>query len=129
MRARIGAGMVVCALIAPGAGCAWRGAPPPSPVQSAAPAGSTLEQRQQRTGAAYRDMQQARHEKRLAEQDLLNAQAAYEAAQKNAAALKHELDGARKAYAAAEAREKKSAQAYEAGLKSVDEVFRNPAPR
>ncbi|HEY9445687.1 MAG TPA: hypothetical protein VIQ62_01315 [Burkholderiales bacterium] len=106
------------------AGCALR-AQEQMPVQSAQVPGGTLEQRQQRTGTAYRRLQQVRYEKRIAEQDLLNAQAAYESAQKNADELKRQSDAARKAYAAMQAREKEAEQAYELGIRSVDEIYRS----
>jgi len=103
-------------------GCATRSAPPEAPVASASAARGTLEQRQRQTGAAYRDLQQARYEKRLAEQDVLNAQASFDTAQRT-------LDAAKKALAAATAREKKADDAYEAGLRSVDDAFRAPTSR
>jgi len=106
------------------AGCALR-AQEQTQVQSAQVPVGTLEQRQRQTGAAYRRLQQVRYEKRLAEQDLLNAQAAHESAQKNADELKRQADAARKAYAAAQAREKETEQAYESGIRSVDELYRS----
>lgn len=105
-------------------GCALR-AQEQTPVQSTQVPGGTLEQRQRQTGVAYRRLEQVRYEKRLAEQDLLNAQAAYESAQKNAAELKRQADAARQAYAAAQAREKEAEQAYERGIRSVDELYRS----
>lgn len=80
-----------------------------------APAG-TLEQRQRQTGVAYRALQQARHERRLAEQDYLNAKAAYDR-------VKREFDSANQAYATAQAREKAAEQDYERGLRAVDAVY------
>lgn len=98
-----------------------------SEVKSAPVAGSTLEQRQRHTAAAYRELQQARYDKKLAEQDLLNAQSAYDSAQKNADLLKREADAARKAYAATQAREKAAEAAYEGGIRSVDELHQSGA--
>lgn len=95
-------------------GCALR-SQPQSEVQSAHVPGATLEMRQQQTGAAYRTLQQVRYEKRLAEQDYLNAKAAHERATR-------ELDAASKAYAAAQTREKAAEADYERGLRSVDEI-------
>ena len=103
-------------------GCAARSTPPEVPVASASATRGTLEQRQRQTSVAYRDLQQARYEKRLAEQDVLNAQSAFDTAQRT-------LDAAKKSLAAATAREKKAADAYEAGLRAVDESFRTPASR
>ena len=58
---------------------------------------------QQRVTAIYREMQQAAYELKLAEQDVLNAQDAYSAAQARADTLKAELEKAAKARDAARA--------------------------
>ncbi len=95
-------------------------------MQTARVPGATLEQRQRQTGAAYSRLQQVRYEKKLAEQDYLNAKAAYDR-------TKRELDGASTAYAAAQAREKAAEQEYERGMRSVDEIYggakSEPRPR
>lgn len=109
----------ICAILlatSAASGCALR-SEHQSEVQSAAVPGATLEMRQRQTGAAYRDLVQARYERRLAEQDYLNAKAAHERTTR-------EFEAASKAYAAAQAREKAAEADYERGLRSVDDITR-----
>lgn len=107
------------------AGCALR-AQEQSEVHSVRVPGGTLEQRQQQTGAAYRRLEQMRYEAKLAEQDYLNAKAAYDRS-------KAEFDAASKAYSAARAREQAADRDYQQGLRSVDELYgggkSEPRPR
>lgn len=107
------------------AGCALR-VQEQSEVQSVSVPGGTLEQRQQQTGVAYRRLEQVRYEAKLAEQDYLNAKAAYDRS-------KAEFDAASKAYSAARAREKAAEEQYQQGVRSVDELYgggkREPRPR
>lgn len=114
--------IALCCAVA--AGCASRNQPAPSSAPAVVAPGATLEHRQLQTGTAYRHLQQVRYELRLAEQDALNAEAAYEQAQKTADARKRDVELARKAHAAAQAREKDAALAYERGIQSVDEFYR-----
>jgi hypothetical protein len=95
-------------------GCALR-SQPQSEVHSAVSPGATLEMRQQQAGSAYRRLQDARYDRKLAEQDYLNAKAAHERTTR-------EFDAASKAYTEAQAREKAAESEYERGLRSVDEV-------
>ena len=97
------------------AGCAATAARQ-SDVSSVTVPGGTLEQRQRATGTAYRRLEQARYDSRLAEQDYLNAKAAYDRARSG-------LDAAKKAFDAAKAQEKAAEQDYERGLRSVDELY------
>lgn len=97
------------------AGCALR-AQEQSEVQSVRVPGGTLEQRQQQTGAAYRRLEQMRYETKLAEQDYLNAKAAYDRS-------KTAFDAASKAYSAARAREQAAEAQYQQGVRSVDELY------
>jgi hypothetical protein len=95
-------------------GCALR-SQPQSEVHSAVSPGATLEMRQQQAGSAYRRLQDARYDRKLAEQDYLNAKAAHERTTR-------EFDAASKAYAEAQAREKAAEIEYERGVHSVDEM-------
>jgi hypothetical protein len=95
-------------------GCALR-SQPQSEVHSAVSPGATLEMRQQQAGSAYRRLQDARYDRKLAEQDYLNAKAAHERTTR-------EFDAASKAYTEARAHEKAAEAEYERGLRSVDEV-------
>ncbi|MBM3343663.1 MAG: hypothetical protein FJY56_16380 [Betaproteobacteria bacterium] len=76
---------------------------------------------QVRATMAYRDVQQAAFESKLAEQDVLNTQEAYNITRARADALKIELEKAIKARDAAKAREA-------AARKRYDEVLQQ-APR
>lgn len=89
----------------------------PTPVEERSPgqAPSQLLQ-QQRITAAYRDMQQAAYEAKLAEQDVLNTQDAFNAARLRADSLKQELDQAIKARDAAKAKENALRKRYDEAL-------------
>jgi Skp family chaperone for outer membrane proteins len=92
--------------------------------------GASREQAIQRgqvaAGAAYRELEQAQYEKKLAEQDVLNSQDAYQAAQRQAASRKQELDAARKALEAARAKEARTRKRYDEALADVDQAFGKP---
>ena len=94
---------------------------PPTPKQSvpveerSGPSGTGLQQ-QQRTSAAYRALTQAKYEAKLAEQDYVNAEDAYRAAQQRADTLKEILAKLAKAREAAKAKESAAAKAYDAEL-------------
>ena len=96
------------------AGCALR-SQQQSEVQSAVSPAATLEMRQQQTGNAYRKLQDARYDRKLAEQDYLNAKAAHERTTRD-------FSAASKAYSEAQAREKAAEAEYDRGLRAVDEV-------
>ena len=72
---------------------------------------------QQRATAANRDWQQAAFEAKLAEQDVLNTQDAYNATRARADALQAELDKAIKTRDAAKAKEAAARQRYDDALK------------
>ena len=101
-----------------------------SAAQAQAPVeerGQALQQGQFRAGVAHRELEQARHDAKLAEQDVLNSRDANAAAQKEAAFRKGELDKAEKALAAARARLQTAQRSYEDALRAVDAVPR-PVP-
>ena len=89
----------------------------------------TLSSAQQRAGAAYQEMQQARHHATRAEQDFLNAQEADRVAQKQAAETRQQLDSAKQALDAARARDAKARKAYDDALDAVDRARKAPASR
>ena len=103
--------------------CAWAGAVSAQtpgrksvPVEDRGhPAGATQLQ-QQRTGTAFRALEQARHDAKLAEQEYVNADDAYRAAQKRADTLNNELSKLKKTRDAAKEKETASAKAYESAL-------------
>ena len=99
-----------------------------APVEDLTSREQAIQRGQQKTGAAHRDLEQARYEAKLAEQDLLNAQDAHRAAQKQADALKRELDAAKKALDAARAREAQARKRYDAALSETDRAFKQ-APK
>ena len=78
---------------------------------------------QQRAGAAYRDLQQAEFEAKLAEQDYANAHEAELAARKVAELRARHTEGAKKALAAAQAKVAAARKRYEAALTGVDQAF------
>lgn len=97
----------------------------PAQVHDAGRHASALELRQQQTGVAYRQLEQVRYELKFAEQDWLNANAAYQAAQKSADELKQQANAAHQALLAAQAREAQARAAYEQAIKAVDEAYRS----
>jgi biopolymer transport protein ExbB/TolQ len=86
----------------------------------------SIQRGQLKSGAAYRDLQQAQYESKLAEQDFLNAQDAQKAAQKQADEAKRQLDAAKKALDAAKAKEAQARKRYEDALGTVDRAFQTP---
>ena len=101
-----------------------------SVVQAQAPVedrSRALSQGQYRAGMAYRTLEQARYEAKLAEQDALNAEDAHKAAQQQAELRKRELDAARQALTAARARLTDAQKNYEREVDAVNAVPR-PAP-
>lgn len=97
-----------------------------APVQDLTSRDQAIQRSQQKAGAAYRELQQAQYEAKLAEQDVLNAQEAHRAAQKHTEEVKRQLDAASKAFATAKAREAQARRAYDAALGNVDQVFQKP---
>lgn len=84
------------------------------------PPGNPLQQGQYRTGIAYRELEQARYEARLAEQDVLNLADAHKAAQQQAELRRRELDVAQKALETARARLAAAQKTYEREVNAVD---------
>ncbi len=74
---------------------------------------------QQRVTATYREMQQAAFEAKLAEQDVLNTQDAFNATRARADALKTELDKFIKSRDAAKAKEAAARKRYDDALNAV----------
>ena len=91
----------------------------PAPVEERSPgAAPELLLQQQRATAAYRDMQQAVFEARLAEQDALLTQDAYTATRARADTLQAELDKSIKARDAAKAKEAAARKRYDEALQT-----------
>lgn len=87
------------------------------PVEERGGPSGTMLQQQQRTSAAYRALEQARYERKLAEQEYMNAEDANRAAQQRADTLKAELATLAKARDAAKEKESAAAKAYDNELK------------
>jgi len=94
---------------------------PPEGDRSAA-----VQQAQIRASAAYRELQQAQYELKLAEQDYVNTQDAYRAARPPAEDIQRELAKMKKARDAARRREARARQAYEAALDAVEKAWGRP---
>lgn len=84
---------------------------------------------QHKVGAAYRELQRAEYASKLAEQDYLNADAAYKAAQKQATDLQHQAQAAKKNLDAAKAKEARARQAYEQATNAVSETVPKPVQK
>lgn len=69
-----------------------------APVDDTRQRQDTLQRDQQRAGIAYRELQQAQYESKLAEQDLVQADGEYKAAIKRAEESKRRADAAKKAF-------------------------------
>src|SRR5215470_14516054 len=83
-----------------------------APAGDAAVGDAAIRQKQQQTTAAYRDLEKAQYEAKLAEQDFLNAREAHGAAQKQADERKKQLDAAGKALDAAKAKVARARKTY-----------------
>jgi exopolyphosphatase/pppGpp-phosphohydrolase len=94
-----------------------------APVEDLTNREQAIQRGQLKTGVAYRDLQQAQYESKLAEQDFLNSQDAQKAAQKQADDLKRQLDAAKKAFDAAKAKEAQARKNYDEALGAVDRAF------
>jgi hypothetical protein len=97
-----------------------------APVQDVTGREQVIQRGQMKTGAAYRDLQQAQYESKLAEQDFLNAQDAQKAAQKQADEMRRQLDAAKKALDAAKSKEAAARKRYDGALGAVDRAFQAP---
>ena len=107
--------------------CLMAEAQKPAPVDEPAQNQEAAIQRgQYRAGQAYRELQQAQYEAKLAGQDVLNAEEAYRQAQQQADERKRQLEAARKALAAAKTKETAARQAYEKEVNAVDQQHRKP---
>ena len=96
------------------------------PVEDRTSREQAIQQSQQRTGAAHRELRQAQYEAKLAEQDFLNAQEAQRAAQRHADEMKRQLDAAKKTLDAAKLKEAQARKRYDAALGGVDQAFQKP---
>ena len=81
-------------------------------------------QKQRQAGAAYRELQQAQYEAKLAEQDVLNLQDAV--AQQPSEERKRQLETAKKAHAAAQAKMAQARKRYDDAVTAVDQAVRKP---
>jgi hypothetical protein len=97
-----------------------------APVEDLTSREQAIQRSQQKTGAAFRDLQQAQFEAKLAEQDFLNAQDAQAAAQKQADEMKRQLDAAKKALDAARSKVAQERKRYDEALGGVDKAFQKP---
>ena len=97
-----------------------------APVEDVKVREQGIQRGQQAAGVAYRELQQARHDGKLAEQDYVNAQDMQRAAQKQADEMKARADAAKKALDAARAKEAQAQKRYDAALKNVDQAFQQP---
>lgn len=97
-----------------------------APVEDLTNREQAIQRSQARTGAAYRDLQQAKYESKLAEQDFLNAQDAEKAARKQADDAKQQLDAAKRTLDAARSKEMQAQKRYDDALGGVDRAFQTP---
>jgi len=87
---------------------------------------AALQAAQFRAGEAYRQLQQAQHEAKLAEQDFLNAEEADRDAQ-NREASKSAVESARRALDVEQAKVAAARKAYEKEVDTVDRLHKQPA--
>lgn len=90
-----------------------------APVEDLSSRESVLLQGQQRAGIAYRELQQAQHDAKFAEQDYLNMQDAYQAAQKRADELSRQAESAKKIRDTARAKEVAARLRYEKEVNAI----------
>lgn len=100
-----------------------------APVEDAPQRQDAVLQGQQKTGVAYRELQRAEYTSKLAEQDFLNADAAYKAAQKQATDLQHQAQSAKKNLDEAKAKEARARQAYQRATNAVSETGQKPVQK
>ena len=79
---------------------------------------------QHRAGQAYREWEEARYQRKLAEQDAMNAEEAYRQADSDKGERKRELDAAQKARTAARAKEEAARKTYDKAVLDVDRARR-----
>ena len=79
-------------------------------------------QKQRQTSAAYRELERAQYEAKLAEQEFLNAQDAV--AQQPSEERKRQLETARKGLAAAQTKVSQARKRYDDAVSGVDQAFR-----
>lgn len=127
--------VVICAVAGFGAAMSVMAAQPaapqsaPAPVQEGSAQESSVAHYQRRATAARNEWQKAEYEAKLAEQDWLNAEAAYKREQQQIGELKASMD---KAAAAREAARKKVADKraeYDNAVNAVDQAMRKPAAK
>jgi hypothetical protein len=93
-----------------------------APVIGPGSAEDAVLRKQRQAGAAYRELQQAQYEAKLAEQDFLNAQDAV--AQQPSEERKRQLETARKGLAAAQAKEAQARKRYDEAVSGVEQVLK-----
>jgi hypothetical protein len=98
----------------------------PAPVEDLSSREGALLQGQQRASLAYRELEQAQHDAKFAEQDYLNLQDAYLAAQKRADAIRRETESAKKTLDVAKAKEIAARQRYEKAVNAVGQPLPKP---
>lgn len=96
------------------------------PVEDRTSREQAIQSSQRANTAAFRELQQAQYEAKLAEQEFLNAQEAQRAAQKQADERRRELDAAKKALDAARAKEARTRKSYDEALSGVDKAWQKP---
>jgi len=97
-----------------------------APVEDLTSRDQAVQRGQLKAAAAYRALQEAQYEAKLAGQDVLNAREAQQVAQKHADEMKRRLDEATKALASVQEKESRARKDYDAALADVDEAFRKP---
>ena len=98
-----------------------------APSRGPEPRDAAIQQKQRQAGAAFSNLQKAQYEAKLAEQDFLNAQDAYAATQKQSEDHRRELETARKALDAAQAKVAQARKRYEDAVSEVDQAFQRSA--
>ena len=97
-----------------------------APVEDARQRQDAILQGQQKTSAAYRELQQAEYAVKQAEQDYQRFETEYKTAQKRADDLKRPLDTAKKSLDAAKAKEVLARKSYDAAVNAVDQTSQKP---
>jgi hypothetical protein len=100
-----------------------------APIEERGDTGDAVLKAQEKTAAAYRNLTRAQYEAKLAEQDFLNADAAYQPARKQADALKQSVDAAKEKLDEARARESAARKAYEQATNAADQQFGQEQPK
>jgi len=100
-----------------------------TPAGDAGGGDALIRQKQQQTTTAYRALEQAQYEAKLAEQDFLNAREAHGAAQKQADERKKQLDAAGKTLDAAKAKVARARKTYDDALTAVEQAWQKPGAK